>query len=64
MTLCYSRAIVSASNLSTTRYQDGRFLFASEVRALLATDIVARKLDRQAVGSFLWHGFVPALERS
>jgi asparagine synthase (glutamine-hydrolysing) len=36
-----------------------RFLFASEVRALLSTDLVARKLDRQALGSFLWHGFVP-----
>lgn len=39
--------------------RDGRFLFASEVRALLATGVIARKLDRQALSSFLWHGFVP-----
>jgi asparagine synthase (glutamine-hydrolysing) len=39
--------------------RQGRLLFASEVRALLATDLVERKLDRLALGSFLWHGFVP-----
>ena len=33
-------------------------LFASEVRALLASGAVARRLDPAAVASFLWHGFV------
>src|SRR6185436_1797974 len=33
-------------------------LFASELRALLATGAVARRLDPAAVASFLWHGFV------
>jgi asparagine synthase (glutamine-hydrolysing) len=33
-------------------------LFASEVRALLASGAVARRLDPVAVASFLWHGFV------
>jgi asparagine synthase (glutamine-hydrolysing) len=32
----------------------GRLLFASEVRAMLASGAVARKLDRRALGSFLW----------
>ena len=33
-------------------------LFASEVRALLASDVVPRRLDPAAVASYLWHGFV------
>src|SRR3990172_3778589 len=33
-------------------------LFASEVRALLASGAVPRRLDPAAVASFLWHGFV------
>jgi asparagine synthase (glutamine-hydrolysing) len=33
-------------------------LFASEVRALLASDAVPRRLDPAAVASYLWHGFV------
>jgi asparagine synthase (glutamine-hydrolysing) len=33
-------------------------LFASEVRALLASGVVARRLDPDAVASYLWHGFV------
>lgn len=33
-------------------------LFASEVRALLASDVVARHLDPEAVASYLYHGFV------
>ena len=33
-------------------------LFASEVRALLASGAVPRRLDPTAVASFLWHGFV------
>ena len=32
-------------------------LFASEVRALLATDALPRRLDPAAVASYLWHGF-------
>jgi asparagine synthase (glutamine-hydrolysing) len=33
-------------------------LFASEVRALLASGVVRRSLDPAAVASYLWHGFV------
>jgi len=33
-------------------------LFASEVRALLATGALSRHLDPAAVASYLWHGFV------
>jgi asparagine synthase (glutamine-hydrolysing) len=33
-------------------------LFASEVRALLASGVVPRRLDPAAVASYLWHGFV------
>jgi len=35
------------------------FLFASELRALLASGRVPRVLDDHAVRSYLWHGFVP-----
>jgi asparagine synthase (glutamine-hydrolysing) len=39
-------------------YQDNDiFLFASEVRALLATGKVERKLDPAALECFLWNGF-------
>jgi asparagine synthase (glutamine-hydrolysing) len=34
------------------------FLFSSEVRGLLASGAVPRRLDPGAVGSYLWHGFV------
>jgi asparagine synthase (glutamine-hydrolysing) len=33
-------------------------LFASELRALLATGLVARRLSRAAIGSYVWNGFV------
>ncbi|HET6899599.1 MAG TPA: asparagine synthase (glutamine-hydrolyzing) [Vicinamibacteria bacterium] len=33
-------------------------LFASEVRALLASGAVGRRLEPAAVASYLWHGFV------
>lgn len=33
-------------------------LFASELRALLASGAVARRLDPAGVASYLWHGFV------
>ncbi len=39
--------------------QNGVLLFASEVRALLASGRVERRLDPQSMASFLWHGFVP-----
>lgn len=39
--------------------QDGRLLFASELRALLASEAVQRKLDPVSLASYLWHGFVP-----
>ncbi|HYH82245.1 MAG TPA: asparagine synthase (glutamine-hydrolyzing) [Longimicrobium sp.] len=37
---------------------EGRFLFASEVRSLLASGLVPRQADRQAVWDFLSHGAV------
>ncbi|MBL8901613.1 MAG: asparagine synthase (glutamine-hydrolyzing) [Planctomycetes bacterium] len=33
-------------------------LFASELRSLLATGLVERKLEKRALASYLWHGFV------
>jgi len=36
----------------------GRFLFASEVRALLASQLVPRRLDRQALAGYLAYGGV------
>jgi asparagine synthase (glutamine-hydrolysing) len=33
-------------------------LFASEVRALLASGVVERRLDPATVATYLWHGFV------
>ncbi|HVP73098.1 MAG TPA: asparagine synthase (glutamine-hydrolyzing), partial [Phycisphaerales bacterium] len=33
-------------------------LFASELRSLLATGLVARRLNPSAVGSYIWNGFV------
>lgn len=39
--------------------RDGRLLFASELRALLASGMIERKLDPESVERFLWHGFVP-----
>ena len=39
--------------------QDGRLLFASELRALLASEAVPRKLDPVSLATYLWHGFVP-----
>ncbi len=34
------------------------WLFASELRALLATDLIERRLDPLALETYLWHGFV------
>ncbi len=42
--------------------QHGRLLFASELRALLATGAVPRKLEQRSLAAFLWHGFVPGPE--
>lgn len=39
--------------------KDGLFLFASEVRALLATGAMPKRLNRSAVAAYLWQGFVP-----
>jgi asparagine synthase (glutamine-hydrolysing) len=40
--------------------RDGRrgVLFASEIRAILASGLVPRKLDQAALGSYVWNGFV------
>ena len=40
----------------------GVFLLSSELRALLATGLVARKLNTRSVSSYLWNGFVPGPE--
>ena len=44
----------------TTVTRDGRrcLLFASELRSLLATGLVERRIDRTALDSYLWNGFV------
>ncbi|MFN0059173.1 MAG: asparagine synthase (glutamine-hydrolyzing) [Planctomycetota bacterium] len=34
-------------------------LFASELRAILASGLVARRFDRVGLAGYLWHGFVP-----
>jgi len=39
--------------------QAGGLIFASEVRAILATELVSRDLDRQAVAGLLAYGAVP-----
>lgn len=39
--------------------QNGRLFFASELRSLLASEAIPRKLDPQSLESYLWHGFVP-----
>lgn len=39
--------------------RDGSVLFASELRGLLASGRVERRLDRAGLMRFLWHGFVP-----
>jgi asparagine synthase (glutamine-hydrolysing) len=39
---------------------DGFFLFASEVRALLATDLIPRKLDATALWQYLGYQSIPA----
>lgn len=38
--------------------EDNRFCFASEVRALLDSGAVARRLDAAAVARYIWNGFV------
>lgn len=38
---------------------DGDLIFASEIRAMLASEKIARRLDPGALERFLWHGFVP-----
>lgn len=48
---------VGIKPLYFTRAND-TLLFASEIRALLATGLVARKLDRTGLNSYLWNGFV------
>lgn len=42
-----------------TAHAPGLFLFASEVRALVATGLVPRRLDRAALAGFLAYGSVP-----
>jgi len=44
--------------LSANGSGEETILFASEVRALLASGAVARRLDPAAVASYLWQGFV------
>jgi len=39
--------------------QANGLLFASELRALLSSEVVPRQLDRSSLAAFLWHGFVP-----
>ncbi|HWB20451.1 MAG TPA: asparagine synthase (glutamine-hydrolyzing) [Phycisphaerales bacterium] len=45
---------------ATVTHSSGKttFLFASEVRALLASNLIPRHLNPAAIRSFLWNGFV------
>jgi asparagine synthase (glutamine-hydrolysing) len=43
---------------ATERSGAPALLFASELRSLLATNAVDRRLDRRALDSYLWNGFV------
>lgn len=57
-TLTLARDRLGIKPLYYTIWQD-RFWFASELRALLAAGIGSRKIEASALGSYLWHGFVP-----
>lgn len=57
-TLLMVRDRMGIKPLYYTSSADG-LLFASEVRALLAASNAARRIDRNALASYLWHGFVP-----
>jgi len=39
--------------------QNGQLLFASELRALLASEAVPRRIEHDSLAAFVWHGFVP-----
>ena len=41
-------------------HQDGRFLFGSELKALLAVPGMSREIDREALDRYLTLGYVPA----
>ncbi len=43
-----------------SRLPGGGILFASEIKALFASGLVARDVDEDAVSSYLAHGYVPA----
>ena len=55
-----SNAGFSAKPNVSQSISSGRFVFASEVRALLASDLVPRKISSAAVSSFLEYGSVQA----
>lgn len=38
---------------------DSRLIFASEMRAILASERVSKQIDTAALDAYLWHGFVP-----
>jgi len=53
-----ARDRVGKKPLYFSRLSDGGFIFASEVRALLASRLIARKLSIEALNSFLSVGYV------
>lgn len=60
-TLHIARDRVGIKPLYYTTLRDGdrtTVLFASELRAMLASELVERRLDRVGLASYLWHGFV------
>jgi len=58
-TLFLARDRLGKKPLYTAELADGRFLFASELKALLACPDVARDIDPAAIEDYLCFGYVP-----
>lgn len=58
--LFLARDRVGEKPLAYTQLANGTFMFASEVRALLASELVPRKLDPSGVEIYLFNGFLVA----
>lgn len=58
-TLILARDRLGEKPLYTYFTDDGFLLFASELDALLASQIIPRKIDRTAVADYLYYGYVP-----
>jgi asparagine synthase (glutamine-hydrolysing) len=59
-TLLLARDRVGKKPLKYALLPDGRLLFASEIKALLASGQIGREVDLEAIDAFLTFGYVPA----